>query len=133
MWLIKTEPGTYSYDDLEREGRTRWDGVSNPVALENLRAMEEGDALLVYHTGGEKAVVGTARVARAAYADPKAGSARMVVVDVEPTGRLPRPVPLSEIKAMPAFAESPLVKQGRLSVVPLTKPQWNAIAAAVAR
>ena len=133
MWLIKTEPGTYSYDDLEKEGRTRWDGVSNPVALKHLRAMEEGDALLVYHTGDEKAVVGTARVARPAYPDPKGKDERQVVIDVEPTGRLPRAVPLGEIKAMSAFADSPLVRQGRLSVVPLTKTQWNAITAAVAK
>jgi predicted RNA-binding protein with PUA-like domain len=128
MWLLKTEPSAYSYDDLEREGKTRWDGVTNPVALRNLRAMKEGDAVLVYHTGDEKAVVGTALVVREAYADPKAGDPRRVVVDLKAGGRLARPVTLSEMKAMPVFVESPLVRQGRLSVVPLTKPQWNAIA-----
>jgi predicted RNA-binding protein with PUA-like domain len=127
MWLLKTEPSAYSYDDLEREGRAVWDGVTNPVALKNLRAMKAGDEAFVYHTGDEKAVVGRARVARAAYADPKKGDARLVVVDLEPVGRLKVPVTLAEIKAMPAFADSPLVRQGRLSVVPLTPPQWKAV------
>jgi predicted RNA-binding protein with PUA-like domain len=132
MWLVKTEPGTYSYDDLEREGRAVWDGVTNPVALRNLREMEEGDAVFVYHTGDEKAVVGTARVARAAYPDPKGSDPRVVVVDLEPTGRVARRVTLAEIKAVAAFADSPLVRQGRLSVVRLTKAQWNAVTKAVA-
>jgi predicted RNA-binding protein with PUA-like domain len=127
VWLLKTEPSAYSYDDLEREGRAVWDGVTNPVALKNLRAMKAGDEAFVYHTGGEKAVVGRARVARAAYADPKKGDARLVVVDLEPLGRLKVPVTLAEIKAMAAFAQSPLVRQGRLSVVPLTPAQWKSV------
>jgi predicted RNA-binding protein with PUA-like domain len=127
MWLLKTEPGEYSYDELEREKGGRWDGVRNPVALRNLRAMKEGDRLLVYHTGDEKAVVGLAEVAREAYPDPKAKAGRLVVVDVEPRGRLARPVTLAEMKAMPEFASSPLVRQGRLSVVPLTAAQWKAV------
>ena len=125
MWLLKTEPSTYAYDDLEKDKRATWDGVKNPVALKNLRAMKEGDAALIYHTGDEKAVVGTALVARAAYPDPKARDPRLYVVDLTPAGRLPRPVTLAEIKQLPAFADSPLVRQGRLSVVPLTKEQWN--------
>ena len=129
MWLLKTEPTEYSYDDLEREKRGRWDGVRNPVALRNLRAMKRGDRVLVYHTGGEKAVVGTAEVAAEAYPDPKAKSERLVVVDVEPRGRLARPVTLAEIRAMAEFAESPLVRQGRLSVVPITAAQWRAVEA----
>lgn len=129
MWLLKTEPGEYSFDDLEREGRGRWDGVTNPVALRNLRAMKKGDRVLVYHTGGERAVVGTAEVVREAYPDPKAKDERLVVVEVEAHGRLARPVTLAEIKAMAELAESPLVRQGRLSVVPITAAQWNAIEA----
>ena len=129
MWLLKTEPGQYSYDDLEREGRARWDGVKNPVALRNLAAMKAGDAVFIYHTGDEKAVVGEAVVARSAYPDPKAGNPRLLVVDLEPRGRLPRPVPLAELKALDAFAESPLVRQGRLSVVPLTAAQWKLVQA----
>jgi len=127
MWLLKTEPTEYSYDDLEREKRGRWDGVRNPVALRNLRAMKSGDRVLVYHTGGEKAVVGTAEVEAEAYPDPK--DERLVVVDVEPRGRLARPVTLAEIKAMAEFTPSPLVRQGRLSVVPITAAQWKAVEA----
>lgn len=127
MWLLKTEPSSYAYDDLERDKRATWDGVKNPVALRNLRAMKEGDAALIYHTGDEKAVVGTALVARAAYPDPKSKDPRSVVVDLTPGGRLPRPVTLAEIRQLPAFADSPLLRQGRLSVVPLTKEQWNAL------
>ena len=129
MWLLKTEPGEYAYDDLEDEKRGRWDGVSNPAALRNLRAMKKGDRVLVYHTGDEKAVVGTAEVVREAYPDPNARNERLVVVDLEPRGRLARPVALAEIKAMAEFAESPLVRQGRLSVVPITATQWEAIEA----
>jgi len=129
MWLLKTEPGEYSYDDLEREGEGRWDGVANPVALRNLRAMKKGDRLLVYHTGDEKAAVGLAEVVREAYPDPKAKGGKLVVVDVAPVVRLARPVTLAEIKAMQEFAESPLVRQGRLSVVPLTAAQWKAVLA----
>jgi predicted RNA-binding protein with PUA-like domain len=127
MWLLKTEPGTYSYDDLEREGRAVWDGVTNPVALKNLRAMKAGDRAFVYHTGDERAVVGRAEVVRTAYPDPRAGSERLVVVDLEPKGRLSQPVTLEAIKKLPVFADSPLVRQGRLSVVPLTAAQVKAI------
>jgi predicted RNA-binding protein with PUA-like domain len=127
MWLLKTEPSTYGYDDLEREGRAVWDGVTNPVALRNLRAMKEGDRVVVYHTGDEKAAVGLAEVVRAAYPDPKAGDPKLVVVDLKPKGRLAEPVSLADIKKMPLFAESPLVRQGRLSVVPLDAAQWKAL------
>jgi predicted RNA-binding protein with PUA-like domain len=129
MWLVKTEPGEYSYDDLEREGRGRWDGVRNPAALRNLRAMKEGDRVLVYHTGSEKAVVGKAEVVAEAYPDPRYKGSVFVVVDIEPRGRLARPVALAEIKAMPEFAESPLVRQGRLSVVPIGEAQCRALEA----
>lgn len=124
-WLLKTEPSTYSWDDLEREQTTVWDGVSNPVALKNLAAMKAGDEALIYHTGDEKSVVGLARVTKAAYPDPKAKDAKMLVVDIAPVRRLTRLVPLSEIKSDPAFRDSPLVRQGRLSVVPLTEEQFG--------
>jgi len=133
VWLLKTEPSAYGYADLEREGRAVWDGVKNPVALKNLRAMAVGDLAFVYHTGDEKAVVGTARITRAPFPDPKRGDPRLVVVEIEPTGRLKRPVTLAEIKALPAFAGSPLVRQGRLSVVPLTRDQWKAVVERAAR
>jgi len=127
MWLLKTEPSTYSFADLERDGRAVWDGVTNPAALRNLRAMQAGDRALVYHTGDEKAAVGIARVTKPAYPDPKSRNPRLVVIDLEPLARLPRPVTLAEMKALPEFAGSPLVKQGRLSVVPLTAAQWRAL------
>ena len=129
MWLLKTEPSAYGYDDLEREGRTVWDGVRNPAALKNLRAMKEGDGLVIYHTGDERAAVGLAEVVRSAYADPKKGDPRLVVVDLVPRGRFKRPVTLDEIKSLALFKDSPLVRQGRLSVVPLTAPQWKALTA----
>lgn len=125
MWLVKTEPGTYSFDDLVREGRTRWDGVRNPAAQKNMRAMKDGDPVVVYHTGSERAAVGRARVARAAYPDPS--SPGLVAVDLEVVGPLPRPVALDEIKKLDVFADSPLVRQGRLAVVPLDRAQWTAI------
>jgi predicted RNA-binding protein with PUA-like domain len=126
-WLVKTEPGTYSYEDLEREGRAVWDGVANPVAQKNLKAMAVGERVFIYHTGDEKRVVGTAEVARAAYPDPKLKDGRMVVVDLKATARLGRPVTLADLKTEATFAESPLVRQGRLSVVPLTAAQVKLI------
>ena len=125
MWLLKTEPSAYAYDELERAGKAVWDGVTNPAALKNLRAMKSGDAVAVYHTGDEKAVVGVAEVTREAYPDPKSRNPRLVVVDLKPIRRLARPVTLAEIKARAEFADSPLVRQGRLSVVPLTSRQWT--------
>lgn len=127
MWLLKTEPSEYGYADLEREGRATWDGVRNPVALKNMRAMKVADRVFVYHTGGEKAAVGLAEVVRAAYPDPRAKDPRLVVVDIKPTGRLARPVGLAELKGLEVFKSSPLVRQGRLSVVPLTAGQWKAL------
>ena len=122
-WLLKTEPSTYSFADLERDGKTRWDGITNPVALRNLRTAQAGDRAVVYHTGDEKSAVGVCEIVGPAYADPK--NAKLTVVDVRARGRLPKPVTLATIKADPAFADSPLVKQGRLSFVPLTDAQWK--------
>jgi predicted RNA-binding protein with PUA-like domain len=124
-WLLKTEPSTYSWGDLERERTAVWDGVSNPVALKNLAAMQAGDDALIYHTGGEKAVVGAARVTRAAYPDPKAKDPKLLVVELAPVRKLARPVTLAEIKADPEFRESALVRQGRLSVVSLNEAQFR--------
>ena len=126
-WLVKTEPSTYSFSDLERAGEAVWDGVKNPAALKNLGAMRVGDLVVVYHTGDEKAAVGLAEVVREAYPDPKGKNPRLLVVGLEAGKRLSRPVTLAEIKALPVFASSPLVRQGRLSVVPLTAPQWKAL------
>jgi predicted RNA-binding protein with PUA-like domain len=129
MWLLKTEPGTYSYDDLLREGRATWDGVKNPAALRNMKEMKAGDAVAIYHTGDEKAAIGLAEVTKPAYPDPKSKNPRLLVVDLKPRARLGRPVTLSEMKAMPEFEGSPLARQGRLSVVPLTPAQWKAMLA----
>lgn len=127
MWLLKTEPSEYAYADLEKAGSATWDGVTNPVALRNLGLMKKGDQAIVYHTGDEKSAVGIARVTKEAYPDPKAGNPKHVVVDLEPVARLAKPVSLARIKSLPVFAPSPLVRQGRLSVVPLTEAQWAAL------
>jgi predicted RNA-binding protein with PUA-like domain len=124
-WVLKTEPSEYAFADLVRERRTRWEGVSNPVALKHLRSMLEGDDALIYHTGNEKALIGLARIASGPYPDPSAKDPRLVVVDVEAGQRLPRPVTLAEVKADPAFADLGLVRQGRLSVVPVEPAQWK--------
>jgi predicted RNA-binding protein with PUA-like domain len=126
-WVLKTEPSEYGFADLVRDRRTRWEGVSNPVALKHLRSMLEGDQALIYHTGNEKAVVGLARIASAPYPDPT--EPKLVVVDVESGKPLPRAVPLAEIRAEPAFAELGLVRVPRLSVVPLEPAQWKRLLA----
>ena len=126
-WVLKTEPSEYGFPDLVRDRRTRWEGVSNPVALKHLRSMLEGDDALIYHTGNEKALVGLARVASEPYPDPS--NPKLVVVDVEPVKPLPRAVSLAEIKAEPAFTEVGLVRVPRLSVVPLEPAQWKRLLA----
>jgi predicted RNA-binding protein with PUA-like domain len=123
-WILKTDSDVYPYDELERERRTVWDGVSNPVALKHMRSMAPGDPLLIYHSGATKEIVGLARVTRAAYPDPKGGD-KLVVVDVEADRRLPRTVSLAAIKADTAFADLALVRQPRLSVIPVPEPQWK--------
>jgi predicted RNA-binding protein with PUA-like domain len=124
-WLLKTEPSTYSWDDLVREKTAVWDGVTNPVALRNLAAMKPGDDALIYHTGDEKAVVGLARVTKAAYADPKAKDPKLLVVELSPVKPLAKQVTLAAIKADALFEDSPLVRQGRLSVVPVSDAQFT--------
>jgi predicted RNA-binding protein with PUA-like domain len=118
-YLLKTEPSAYSFDDLEREEQTIWDGVTNPAAVKFLRGMKAGDKLVIYHTGDEKAAVGTAKVLTVVVKDPKTPQVR-----IEAGEPLKKPRTLAEIKAQKLFADSPLVTQGRLSVVPLTDAQW---------
>lgn len=122
-WILKTDPATYSLADLEREGRTRWDGVANPVAVKHLRSMRAGDRAFIYHTGDEKAIVGLARIVSDGYPDPE--DAKLAVADVEFERAVAAPVALAAVKAEPVFAESGLVRQGRLSVVPVPDAQWN--------
>ena len=126
-WLLKTEPSTYSFADLEREKVTTWDGVTNPVALKHLRTMAPGDECLIYHTGDEKRVVGTAKVVKAAYPDPKLKDPRIVVVDLAAGKPLARPVTLAEVKADDRFADWELVRIGRLSVMPVSPERWKLI------
>jgi predicted RNA-binding protein with PUA-like domain len=124
FWLLKTEPDHYSYADLERDGATIWDGVANNTALMHIRTMRPGDLALIYHTGDERQAVGVAEITSAPYADPQAGDPKLVVVDIRPLRRLPRPVTLAAVKADPEFADFGLVRLGRLSVVPVNQAQW---------
>ena len=124
-WLLKTEPGEYSYADLERDRTAEWDGVSNPTAQRNMRMMAVGDVCVVYHTGDERQAVGLAEVTSAPYPDPKLGDPKLVVVDVKALRPLAQPITLAAIKADPAFTDFALVRQGRLSVVPVTEEQWR--------
>lgn len=122
-YLLKTEPSEYSFADLQREGATIWDGVSNPVALKNMRVMKTGDQLLIYETADVKSAVGTATVVSVDASDPK--NPRVKIKAGKP---LPKPVTLAEIKSNKLFADSPLVRQGRLSVVPLSEKQYTYLA-----
>ena len=119
-YLLKTEPSEYSFSDLQRDKETIWDGVRNPVALRHLREMPAGAKLLIYHTGEERRAIGTARVLAVDAADPKNPR-----VKIEAGKTLAQPVSLAEIKSHKAFANSPLLRQGRLSVVPLSEEQYS--------
>jgi predicted RNA-binding protein with PUA-like domain len=124
-WIVKTEPSTYSYDDLARQKTAVWDGVKNNLALKYVRQMQPGDHVLIYHTGDEKAVVGVAQVTSQPYPDPKQKDPKLTVVDLKANSRLPRPVSLAEIKKDRAFADLGLVRIGRLSVMPASPDQFN--------
>lgn len=124
-WLLKSEPGDYSYDDLERDGRVVWDGVKNAVALRNMREVQPGDLAFFYHTGKEKAIVGIARIESGAYPDPEVDDDRLVVFDLSPGERLPRPVSLAEIKGDAEFADWELARLPRLSVMPVPEALWS--------
>lgn len=126
-WLLKSEPGSYAWADLIRDGETEWDGVRNHAAAAHLRAMLEDDPAFFYHSGDEKAVVGIARIARAARKDGDDGN--WVSVTVAPVKPLPRPATLAVMKATPALADMAMLRQARLSVAPLTIAEWDAIIA----
>ena len=121
-YLLKTEPEVYSFQQLQQEEKTVWDGVSNPVAVKNLREMHKGDKLIIYHTGGERRVAGTAQVLSVDAADPK-----VPLVTIAAGKAIRKPAALADIKQSALFTESPLVRQGRLSVVPLTEQQYKAL------
>ena len=124
-YLLKTEPSTYSFADLQKDSATIWDGVSNPVALRNLGKMQPGDRLIIYHTGDEKSAVGTAAVVSVDASDPKNPQ-----IKIKAGKPIPKPVSLAEVKSNKLFADSPLVRQGRLSVVPLTSAQYRSLGGA---
>jgi predicted RNA-binding protein with PUA-like domain len=127
IWLLKTEPTEFSFDDLVARGVEPWDGVTSQTALRNLRSAQRGEVCVIYHSGNERQAVGLATVERTAYPDPKLHDEKLIVIDVRAGQRLPKPVRLDQIKADPIFADSPLVRMGRLSVVPLTDQQYAAI------
>jgi predicted RNA-binding protein with PUA-like domain len=127
LWLVKQEPETYSWEDLVRYGKTDWTGVRNFQARNNLRQMKAGDRVLFYHSGSGKCVVGIAEVAKAAYPDPTAGDPQWIAVDIKPLKPLKRTVSLEEIKANAKLQEMLLVRQSRLSVMPVTKEEFETI------
>lgn len=124
-WLLKTEPDCYSWDDLARDKKTAWDGVTNALALKHIRTMKKGDEALIYHTGDERAAIGIAEIISAPHPDPFGESDKLVVVDIKPRKKLAQPVTLSDIKADPAFAGWDLLRIGRLSVVPVPDGMWD--------
>ena len=127
FWLMKSEPASYGWSDLVRDGDTEWDGVRNPTARIHLRAMKAGDEAFLYHSMSDKAVVGMMRITREA--QPDARDPNWVSVRVEPVSALARPVTLTEIKAEPALADMELIRQSRLSVAPVREAEWRKIVA----
>jgi predicted RNA-binding protein with PUA-like domain len=125
QFLVKTEPGTYSFADLVRDQRTVWDGVSNPAALKHLAAIRKGDAVIIYHTGAEKQAVGLAAAASDAYPDPKQKDPKRPVVDLAADRALPEPVTLAQVKADPVLKGTDLARLPRLSVMPFSEPHFK--------
>ena len=126
-WLFKSDPETYGFQDLERDKETVWDGVTNPVALKNLRSCRKGDQVIIYHTGEEKALIGLAEIIREAYPDPKKKDPKLAVVDIKVLKKLPKQVTLAEVKARKEFADFALVRLPRLSVMPVSDMQWKSL------
>ena len=126
-WLVKSEPSAYSWDDFVKDGGTRWDGVRNYQARNNLRDMKKGDLVLYYHSGALPEVVGTAKVMKGSYQDPTTDDDRWVTIDLAPVKPLKRPVALGDIKNEKRLKDISLIKQGRLSVMPVTKEEYDVI------
>lgn len=126
-WLVKSEPNTYSWDDLVKDGSTYWDGVRNYQARNNLKAMNKGDLVLYYHSNVGKEVVGIAKVTKEFYQDPTIDDDRWVVVDIEPVNKLNTSVTLADIKGTKSLQKVPLVTHSRLSVMPVTKKDFDQI------
>jgi predicted RNA-binding protein with PUA-like domain len=129
LWMVKQEPESYSWDDFVRDGRTDWTGVRNFQARNNLRQMKVGDRVLFYHSGTGKCVVGIAEVVKAAYPDPTANDPQWVAVDIKPVKPLKTEVPLASIRYNPKLSNLPLIRQSQLSVMPLTKEEFDVIVA----
>jgi predicted RNA-binding protein with PUA-like domain len=126
-WLVKSEPGTYSWEQMQKDGRTFWNGVRNAQASNNLKAMKTGDRAFFYHSGEERAVVGIVEIAKEYYPDPSDASGRFGMVDVKAGAPLKTPVTLAAIKADPSLGDLLLVRQSRLSVMPIPAPAWKTI------
>jgi predicted RNA-binding protein with PUA-like domain len=124
-WLFKTEPSVYSFQQLQKDKKTIWDGVKNNLALKNLKDIKKGDPILIYHTGDEKAAVGVARALSGSYADPSNKDPKLLVVDIEAVKPLPRPVTLAEVKANKKLANFDLVRLSRLSIMKVSDDQWK--------
>lgn len=124
-WLLKSEPTVYSYEDLVRDKKTVWDGVTNNLALKYIRQVQKGDLALIYHTGDEKSAVGIGEVASSAYPDPKRNDPNLAVFDLKAKKKLARPVALAEIKANEKFRDFALVRMPRLSVMPVSETHWQ--------
>ena len=126
-WLLKTEPSVYSFDDLINDGETCWNGVTSNAGLKNIRSIKKGDLALIYHTGNEKCIVGISEIITGPYQDPKTEDKKIVVFDIKPLRKLTQQITLMHIKSDKTFSEFALVKEGRLTVVPVSKDLWNYI------
>jgi predicted RNA-binding protein with PUA-like domain len=124
-WLFKTEPSVYSFQQLQKDKKTVWDGVANNLALKNLKDIKKGELIFIYHTGDEKAAVGVAKALGGAYPDPSKKNSKLLVVDVEAVKPLPKPVTLAQVKAEKQLANFDLVRNSRLSIMKVSDQQWQ--------
>ena len=126
-WLLKTEPSVYSYDDLVKDKKTVWDGVRHPTALRNIRSSKKGDQVFIYHTGDEKQIIGIAEIVSDPYPDAKEENDKIMVFEIKPVKKLKAPVTLAQIKSDKKYSDFRLVRESRLSVVPVPKEYWDDI------